>query len=145
MKKYIIDFIRRGLIAGGFGPLVLAILYLVLKQNALIDTLTVNEVCIGIFSIYGLAFIAGGMNFLYQIERLPLVFAILIHGSVLYISYLVTYLLNGWLEWGMTPILVYSVIFVLGYLIIWAFIFYVTRKNIKRINEMLKEKQQKTL
>lgn len=145
MKKYIIDFIRRGLIAGGFGPLVLAILYLVLKQNALIDTLTVNEVCIGIFSIYGLAFIAGGMNFLYQIERLPLVFAILIHGSILYISYFVTYLLNGWLEWGMTPILVYSVIFVLGYLIIWAFIFYVTRKNIKRINEMLKEKQQKTL
>lgn len=42
--------------------------------------------------------------------------AIFIHGCVLYISYLATYLLNGWLKWGLTPILVFSGIFVFGYL-----------------------------
>ena len=35
------------------------------------------------------------------------IIAILIHGSALYISYWGTYLLNGWLEWGSTPILVF--------------------------------------
>ena len=54
------------------------------------------------------------MNAIYQIERLPLMVAILIHGSVLYISYLVTYLLNDWLDWGVMPIVVFSAIFLVG-------------------------------
>ena len=49
------------------------------------------------------------MNIIYQIERLPLMMAILIHGGVLYLCYLGTYLLNGWLERDITPILVFSV------------------------------------
>lgn len=142
MKKNVLQFFRRGLVACGFGPIVLAILYLVLQQQGVVQTLTVDEVCLGIFSLSILAFIAGGMNVIYQIERLPLMVAILIHGSVLYISYLETYLLNGWLEWGATPILVFSGIFVLGYLVIWAIIYSITKKRTARINEMLKKKQQ---
>ena len=129
MKRFVTEFFRRGLIACGFGPIILAIIYLILQKNGVLDTLTVNQVCIGIFSIYTLAFIAGGMNAVYQIERLPLMVAILIHGSVLYISYLGTYLLNGWLEWGVTPILVFSGIFVFGYLAIWAVIYSIIRRN----------------
>ena len=100
MRKFVLEFLRRGFVACGMGPIILAILYLILQQTASVDTLTVNQVCIGIFSITALAFIAGGMNAIYQIERLPLMVAILIHGSVLYISYLGTYLLNDWLVWG---------------------------------------------
>ena len=68
--------------------------------------------------------------------------AVSIHGCVLYISYLVTYLLNGWLDWGVTPLLVFTGIFVLGYLIIWAIIYSIIRKNTNKINEVLKKKQQ---
>lgn len=107
------------------------------------QTLTVNQVCRGIFSLSALAFVAGGMNVIYQIEQLPLMVAILIHGAVLYFSYLVTYLLNGWLEWGVTPILVFSAIFVLGYLAIWAVIYSIIKKRTKRLNEILKNKQQR--
>ena len=142
MKKNVLEFIRRGLIACGFGPIVLAIFYLILQHQAAVETLTVNEVCIGILSLSALAFIAGGMNVIYQIERLPLMVAILIHGSILYISYLVTYLLNGWLQWGVTPILVFSGIFVFGYLAVWAVIYSIIRKNTDKLNEMLKKKQQ---
>ena len=142
MKKFILDFLRRGFVACGFGPIVLAILYLILQQAASFVTLTVNQVCIGIFSLTALAFIAGGMNAVYQIERLPLMVAILIHGSVLYISYLVTYLLNDWLEWGVTPILVFTGVFILGYLIIWAVIYSIIKKNTKKLNEALKKKQE---
>ena len=97
---------------------------------------------IGIFSITLLAFVAGGMNAVYQIERLPLMVAILIHGAVLYVSYLATYLLNDWLDWGWIPVLVFSGIFVVGYLAIWAVIYSVIKRNTKKLNKMLKEKQQ---
>jgi len=142
MKKNILEFFRRGLIASGFGPLVLAVVYLILQHQGIVQSLTVNEVCIGIVSLSVLAFIAGGMNIVYQIERLPLMVAILIHGSVLYISYLGTYLINSWLKWGITPILVFSSIFIFGYLAIWAGIYFITKRNTARLNEKLKQKQQ---
>ena len=107
-----------------------------------VEFLTVNEVCLGIFSLSTLAFIAGGMNVIYQIEQLPLMVAILIHGGVLYISYLGTYLLNSWLEWGVTPILVFTTIFVFGYFVIWVIIYSITKRRTEKLNELLKKKVQ---
>ena len=142
MKKFVLEFVRRGFIATGLGPIVLAIVYLILKQSAAIDTLTVNQVCIGIFSLSALAFIAGGMNAIYQVERMPLMTAILIHGSVLYIGYLGTYLLNNWLDFGIIPIIVFTAIFVVGYIVIWAIIYSIIKRDTAKLNEMLKQKQQ---
>ena len=142
MKKFVLEFVRRGLIATGLGPIVLAIVYLILKQSAAIDALTVNQVCIGIFSLSVLAFIAGGMNAIYQVERLPLMTAILIHGGVLYIGYLGTYILNDWLDFGVIPIIVFTAIFVVGYILIWAIIYSIIRRNTAKLNEMLKKKRQ---
>lgn len=141
MKRFVSEFFRRGLTACGFGPIILAVLYLILHYKGTVETLSVNQVCIGIFSITLLAFVAGGMNSVYQIERLPLMIAILIHGAVLYVSYLATYLLNDWLDWGWIPVLVFSGIFVVGYLAIWAVIYSVIRRNTQKLNKMLKEKQ----
>ncbi len=141
MKKYILEFMRRGAVACGLGPIVLAVLYLILGQRGLVENLTVDQVCVGIFSLSTLAFVAGGMNSIYQIERLPLMVAVSIHGGVLYVTYLLTYLLNDWLEWGMTPILVFSGIFILGYVMIWAIIYAIIRKNTKKLNEILQQKQ----
>lgn len=142
MKKFVLEFLRRGLIAAGIGPIVLAIVYLILQQTATIETLSVNQVCIGIFSITALAFIAGGMNAIYQIERLPLMAAIFVHGGVLYLSYLGAYLLNDWLDFGAIPIVVFSAIFVIGYIVIWAVIYSIIKRNTAKLNKMLKEKQQ---
>ena len=142
MKKIILEFLRRGFVACGLGPMVLAVLYLILQRNGVIEMLTVNEVCVGIVSLSALAFLAGGMNVIYQVERMPLMAAILVHGGVLYISYLVTYLVNGWLEWGITPILVFTGIFALGYLVIWGIIYFVIRKKTDKLNEGLKKIQQ---
>ena len=141
MKKIVLGFLQKGFVACGFGPLVLVILYWILQRQCDLQYLSVNEVCTGIISLSVLAFIAGGMNVIYRIERLPLAFAILIHGSVLYISYLCTYLVNRWLEWGKAPVIVFTVIFVLGYLTIWAIIYWTTQKRTARLNEMLKQKQ----
>ena len=142
MKKFVLEFLRRGLIATGIGPIVLAIVYLILQQSADVSALTVHEVCIGILSLTTLAFIAGGMNAIYQVERLPLMTAILIHSGVLYIGYLGTYLLNDWLGFGIIPIIVFTAIFVVGYIVIWAIIYSIIRRNTAKLNEMLKKKQQ---
>jgi len=143
MKNIVKEFLRRGIAACGLGPIVLAILYLILQHNGVVESLTVNDVCVGILSLSALAFIAGGMNVIYQIERLPLMVAILIHGGVLYVSYLTTYLLNDWLDWGTAPVLVFTGIFVIGYLMIWAVIYSIIKRNTDRINEILKLKQTK--
>ena len=137
-----LEFLRRGAVSSGIGPIVLAIIYTILHQAADVETLTVNQVCIGIFSLTALAFIAGGMNALYQIERLPLMTAILIHGSGLYLSYLGTYLLNDWLDFGIIPIIVFSAIFVVGYIVIWAIIYSIIKRNTEKLNRMLNQKRQ---
>ena len=142
MKRHVLEFLRRGVVACGFGPLVLVVLYWILHRHGVVDVLTVHEVCLGIVSLFILAFIAGGMNFVYQIEQLPVMLAILSHGSGLYVSYLATYLLNGWLDWGGAPILVFSAIFVLGYLGIWAVIYLVTKKKTAQVNEILQKRNQ---
>ena len=141
MKNTVKEFLRRGIAACGFGPMVLAVLYLILQYNGVVDFLTVREVCTGIFSLSALAFIAGGMNAVYQIERLPLMIAVFIHGGVLYLSYLAAYLVNGWLEWGTTPILVFTGIFAVGYLLIWAVIYATMKRNTNEVNKLLKKKQ----
>ena len=142
MKKIIEEFFRRGLIACGFGPIVLAIIYLILQKNGVLETLTVNQVSIGIFSITALAFIAGSMNTLYQIERLPLMVAILIHGVVLYFTYLGTFLINDWLELGLIPFLIFTGAFVVGYLVIWVIIYSIISKRAATLNMLLEQKQQ---
>lgn len=143
MKKIALEFLRRGFIASGVGPVVLAVIYLILQASSMIYTLSASDVAIGILSLFALAFIAGGMNAIYQIERLPLLAAVLIHGTVLYISYLITYLINDWLDFGIIPIIVFSAIFVVGYILIWGIIYSIIRRNTAKINEILKEKQGK--
>ena len=137
MKQFMRGFFRRGLVAFGFGPVIVAVIYLGLERGHLIDTVTVREMCIAIFSSAALAFIAGGMNAIYEIERLPLTVAILIHCVILYLSYLSVYLLNGWLKCGFFPIAFFTAIFVLGYLLIWIVIYMTTWIRTKRINEQL--------
>ena len=141
MKHIIKDFLMRGMVAAGFGPLALVVFYLITAHHAGLETISVSQVCTGILSLTALAFIAGGMNVIYQIERLPLMAAITVHGAVLYISYLATYLINGWLEQGRGPILVFTVIFIAGYLAIWAVIYCITKRRTERLNEILKHNQ----
>ena len=80
MKKFICDFVHRGLIACGFGPIVLAIIYLFAQKYDGVQTIPVHEAVLSILTSALLAFIAGGINAIYKIERLPLALAIFIHA-----------------------------------------------------------------
>ena len=141
MKRFFSEFFRRGFVSAGIGPIVLAVVYLILKQSGAISDLTVYQACVGIFSLYLLAFIAGGMNAIYQIERLPLMIAVLIHGVVLYVGYLLTYLINDWLDFGIIPIIVFTVIFAVGYIVIWAVIYSIVKRNTEKLNASLSQRR----
>ncbi len=138
MKQHLRQFIKQGLLSAVGGPIVLAIIYAILGAAGTIDQLSPGEVSLGIVTLALLAFLTGGINVVYKIERLPLFSAIVIHGAVLYLIYLTVYLVNGWLKTGLTPFLVFTGIFLLGYLIIWTVIYLSLRSQAKKLNQKLK-------
>ena len=142
MKHYIMEFLKRGLLAMGVGPIVLAIVYCFLWKNGIISELGADEVVKGILSISLMAFIAGGITMIYQIEELPLMYAVLIHGIVLYADYLMIYLFNNWIANGMIPLAIFTVIFVISYALTWGIIYFCIRKKTDRLNQKLIERNQ---
>ncbi|MBQ1938361.1 MAG: DUF3021 family protein, partial [Bacteroidales bacterium] len=49
---------------------------------------------------------------------------------------------NDWLDFGALPIIVFSAVFVVGYIVIWAIIYSIIKSNAAKLNKMLKQKQQ---
>lgn len=138
MKKFWKEFLLRGLLCAGGGPIVLAVIYGILGATGAVVAFSPMEVCMGILTITLLAFIAAGMTAIYQIEQLPLSMMILLHGGALYIAYILTYLINGWLQKSLLPILVFSGIFVAGYALIWLIIYCVEKAKAEKLNKLLK-------
>ncbi len=137
MKRFWKEFLLRGLICAAGGPLVLAVIYGILGATGTAETISSTEVCTSILTITLLAFIAAGMTAIYQMEQLPLPTMILLHGGGLYIAYILTYLINGWLQNSLTPILVFTGIFVAGYTLIWLIIYCIERSKTTKLNKLL--------
>lgn len=139
MKKFLKEFLFRGLICAAGGPLVLAVIYGILGAAGAAETIPATEVSMGIVTITLLAFIAAGMTAIYQVERLPIATMILLHGGALYIAYILTYLMNGWLQNSLIPILVFTGIFLVGYALIWLIIYCIEKAKADKLNKLLKD------
>lgn len=137
MKKYILEFVHRGLLAAAGGPVILAIVFGILGATGTVAALAPGEVCLGILSITLMAFVAAGITMIYQVESLPLPMAILIHAGVLYLDYLMVYLMNSWLP--RNAIGMFTVIFFTGFAAVWLVIYLCIRKNTKQLNAKMKE------
>ena len=137
MKKFWKEFLFRGLICAGGGPLVLAIIYGILGAVGAVESFSPREVCTGILTIMLLAFIAAGMTAIYQQEQLPLPTMILLHGGALYIAYLLTYLINGWLLNQLTAILIFTGIFLASFALVWLIIYCMERAKTEKLNKQL--------
>lgn len=137
MKQHIIHFLKRGMVACWGGPVILAIVYGILGACGVVDSLPVFDVVKGVLTITLMAFLAGGVTVVYHIETLPLFPAILIHGVILYFDYLMIYLVNGWLKEGVMPLVIFTLIFVVGFAVIWLCIYAATRADTTHINQKL--------
>ena len=139
MKKYVLKFIKRGLMAASGGPIILAIVYGIIGATGEASSFTPGEVCMGILTVTLMAFIAAGITAVYQIERLPLASAIAIHAGVLYLDYLVMYLLNSWIPRDLAGIGIFTAIFAVGFALIWVGIYFSIKAKTDRINRKLRE------
>ncbi len=137
MKRYFVGFLTRGLLFAWSGPAILAIVYLILGSKGIVHSLSPEKVALGILTSTLLAFIAAGCSVVYKIEALPLLHATMLHALALYLDYILIYLLNGWLMAQLGPILIFTVLYAVGYALIWLVIFSFTKARVRRINQKL--------
>lgn len=141
MKTYILEFLKRGLMAAAGGPVILAIVYMILGASGVTEYLTPDEVSMGILTVTLMAFIAAGISVVYSIEKLPLVSAILIQAGVLYLDYLLVYLLNGWIPRDSGGIGGFTAIFAAIYAVVWLCVYVSIKVKTDRINRKLREEE----
>lgn len=96
-----------------------------------------GEAILSVASSLVMAFIAGGISVIYQLEQLPKAMAALIQMAVLYVDYLGIYLLNGWLPLNAIP--VFTLIFAAGFAAIWAMIYLYMERTVSDLNEKIKK------
>ena len=134
--KYVKEFLKRGVMAAWGGPVILAIVYLILEKVGVVTTLTVSQVVLAIISMTIMAFIAAGISFVYQVEQLPLAIATIIQMAVLYFDYLLFYRLNGWVP--NEGLITFTVIFFAGFVVIWLIVYFcAVRPSVRKLNEKL--------
>ncbi len=137
MNKYFKIFIHRGAVFGGFGPIVMAIVYLILHLT--IDNFFVggSEIFSAVISTYILAFIHAGASIFNQIEEWPIAKSILIHFTTLYLAYTLCYLINSWIPFNLIVFLIYTGAFVLAYAIIWVTVVLFVTRTKRELNKKL--------
>jgi hypothetical protein len=132
------EFFRRGLMFGGFGPMILGIIYLILHLTLDDFPLDGSVVFLGIISTYLLAFVHAGASVFNQIEHWPVAKSTFFHFLTLYIAYLGCYLLNSWIPFEWIALLIFTLIFVVGYLVVWLTVVLSARGISRRLNDRLK-------
>lgn len=140
MKEFIKNFCKRGLIAFGFGPVIMAIVYIFLEIAGVEGTLGFIELSKQILIVSAMAFVAAGISAIYNVERLALPLAIFIHAAVLYTDYILVYLINGWIKNSLMPLIIFTVIFIVGFALVWIIIYAVDKNAARKLNERLNKR-----
>ncbi len=137
MKKQIKTFIQRGLLFGGFGPIIAGIVYFIISLSVDNFILTGSEVLLAIISTYILAFVQAGASIFNQIEGWGIAKSLLCHLSTIYIAYVLCYIINSWIPFDWVVILIFTAIFVVTYLVIWLIVYLSVKTTSKEINKTL--------
>lgn len=137
MKKYLKEFLIRGLIFGGFGPIILAIVYFVISKYVKNITFTGEEILLGTVSVYILAFVHAGASVFTQIEEWGLNKSIGVHFAVLYVAYSLCYVINAWIPFDIKIFLIFTGIFIAVYAVVWTTVYLCVRNSGRKINNLL--------
>ena len=132
------DFFFRGLLFGGFGPIIAGIVFLVLHFTLKDLTLTGLQVFTAIVSTYLLAFVHAGASVFNQIESWSLAKSTLCHFGLLYIAYVLCYVINSWIPFEPLVLGIFTAIFAVGYAVIWLAVYVSIRVTVKRLNRSLR-------
>ncbi len=138
MNKYVKEFFHRGLIFGGFGPIIVGIILLAVNLSGEAVTLTAKDYLISTVSIYLLAFIHAGASVFNQIEHWSLPKSVFFHFSSLYIVYSLCYIINSWIPFEPKVLLIFTAVFVGIYFAVWGIVYVSVRGTSRKLNEKLR-------
>ena len=137
MNKYFKDFVNRGLVFAGFGPIVMAIVYFVLSKTMDDFSLTGEQIFLAVISTYLLAFVQAGASVFNQIEHWPVAKSLLCHFSLLYVAYSLCYVVNTWIPFEPMVLLIFTLVFTVSYFLIWVIVYLCVRHTKKQLNSRL--------
>lgn len=138
MNRYVKQFLHRGLIFGGFGPLILGIIFYFIDLSGTNLMLDGGSILLAIVSIYVLAFVQAGASVFNQIEHWSVCKSLFFHFSSLFLVYSLTYILNSWIPFEPAVLLIFCLVFVAVYFATWLTVYFSTKAYTKRLNSKLK-------
>lgn len=136
-KEYVKEFCKRGLAFSGLGPVVMAVVYLILSFTLEDFTLSGSDVFLAVISTYILAFVHAGASIFNQIESWSVPKGLFFHLGSLYLAYTLCYLINSWIPFEPMFILIFTGAFVATYFVIWLIVFLIVRQTGKGMNKYL--------
>ncbi len=138
MSKYAKEYLIRGLMFGGFGPIIAGIVFLSLHLSKADFSLTGSSVFLAILSTYILAFVQAGSSVFNQIEEWSVAKSTGIHFLSLYIVYIACYLVNSWLPFSWGVIAIFTGIFIFVYFAIWITVYLILKNASNGLNKAIK-------
>ena len=138
MNIYLKRFLQRGIAFGGFGPIIVGIVFYILSLTLEGFSLGGGEVFLAILSTYILAFVQAGASVFNQIEEWPLAKCTFIHFLTLYLTYVLCYLINSWIPFDINVVLIFTAIFAAGYFVVWLTVFVSIKAVSKKLNAKIK-------
>ena len=136
--KYVKEYLRRGLMFGGFGPIIVGIVFFILSISVSNFSITGGQILLAIVSTYLLAFVQAGSSIFNQIERWSIGKSLFFHFVSIYIAYSVCYVANSWIPFEPMVLLIFTAIFTAAYLVIWFTVYFIARATRKKLNSKLK-------
>ena len=139
MNKNLKTFLHRGMLFGGFGPLIGAIIYFIINLSVKEDiVLSAPDILIMVASTYLLAFVHAGSSIFNQIDNWSILKSLCFHSITLYLAYVICYLVNSWIEFNLIALLIFTAIFILVYFIIWLTVVLTLKSTSKKLNKKIK-------
>ena len=138
MNLYLKRFLQRGIAFGGFGPIIVGIIFYILSLTVEGFFLSGGEVLIAIVSTYILAFVQAGASVFNQIEEWPLAKCTFVHFLTLYITYVLCYLFNSWIPFDIRVVFVFTGIFAVVYFVVWLAVFISIKTVSKKLNKKIR-------
>ena len=133
MNKYAKIFIHRGLLFGGFGPIIAGLVFAIIPDAMLSG----GEMLLAVVSTYLLTFVHAGASVFNQIDHWPLPKSLLCHFGSLYLAYSLCYVINSWIPFEPVVLGIFTLVFVAIYFVIWGIVYLCVRGESRKLNDKL--------
>ena len=137
MNIYAKEFIKRGFMFSGLGPVTAALVIFIISRFDENLQLGALQILLMVISTYILAFVQAGATVFNQIEHWSVPKSLICHFSSLYAAYVLCYIVNTWIPFNINVIFVFTAIFVITFFVIWTTVFLTVRHLSKKLNKNL--------